>query len=174
MSCSSSSNGSVSSAEVSEDSLLRSCSMDSSSDEELKTLKKKVKNLPFFYLLSMRRRNYLRSIRWSPPRLIWSDYVAELTHQNEFNVTFRMSLSSFNKLVDLLRLELLVDESQSHRASSGSRGPVLPELVVAMSLRCMVGRWAMARYQESLWCQQIALLLSETQVYECYHGLSYP
>ena len=112
--------------------------MDSSSDEELKTLKKKVKNLPFFYLLSMRRRNYLRSIRWSPPRLIWSDYVAELTHQNEFNVTFRMSLSSFNKLVDLLRLELLVDESQSHRASSGS-GPVLPELVVAMSLRWLAG-----------------------------------
>ena len=138
MSCSSSSNGSVSSAEVSEDSLLRSCSMDSSSDEELKTLKKKVKNLPFFYLLSMRRRNYLRSIRWSPPRLIWSDYVAELTHQNEFNVTFRMSISSFNKLVDLLRLELLVDESQSHRASSGS-GPVLPELVVAMSLRWLAG-----------------------------------
>ena len=47
------------------------------------------------------------------PRLIWTDYVAQLVHQNEFGVTFRMSLYSFNKLVDLLRLRLSVDEHQN-------------------------------------------------------------
>ena len=34
-------------------------------------------------------------------------------HQNEFNVTFRMSHSSFSKLVDLLRAKLEVDEKQA-------------------------------------------------------------
>ena len=127
--------------DVSEDSLLvPSCSSDS--DVEVGTMKAKTqKNSPsllLLYLLLMRRRNYLRSVRWSPPRLIWSDYVAELIHQNEFNVTFRMSLLSFQKLADLLRPALSVDELQSERASSG-RGPVLPELVIAMSLRWLAG-----------------------------------
>jgi DDE superfamily endonuclease len=121
--------------DISEDSSLLSST---DSDEELENVVKKVATLPFFYLLLIRRRSYLRSLRWSPPRLIWSDYVAELTHQNEFNVTFRMSLSSFNKLVDLLRPALSVDDLQSCRASSG-RGPVMPELIAAMSLRWLAG-----------------------------------
>ena len=74
------------------------------------------------------------------PRLIWPDYVAQLVHQNEFGVTFRMSLYSFNKLVDLLRLRLSVDEHQSFRCNHGEiSGCVLPELVVGMSLRWLGG-----------------------------------
>jgi hypothetical protein len=73
--------------------------------------------------------------------LIWSDYVAELTHQNEFNITFRMSLALFNKLVDLLRPALTVDELQSRRTSS-SRKPIMPKLVVAMLLQWLaVVQW---------------------------------
>jgi hypothetical protein len=61
-------------------------------------------------------------------------------HQNEFNVTFfRMSFSSFNKLVDLLRLELTVDERQASRSACYKSGCILPELVVAMSLRWLAG-----------------------------------
>jgi DDE superfamily endonuclease len=132
---------SSSSNEVSEDSLLV-LSGSTASDEEKATMKaknqKNSSSLFFFHLLLMRRRNYLRSVRWSPPRLIWSDYVAELIHQNEFNVTFRMSLESFQKLANLLRPALSVDELQSDRASNG-RGPVLPELVIAMSSRWLAG-----------------------------------
>ncbi|KAI2498843.1 nuclease [Fragilaria crotonensis] len=128
-----------SSDDASDDSLLRSCSSTDSDNKEVENVVKKVASLPFFYRLLIRRRNYMRlKIRWSPPRLIWSDYVAELTHQNEFNITFRMSLASFNKLVDLVRPALTVDELQSRRASSG-RKPVMPELVVAMSLRWLAG-----------------------------------
>ncbi|KAI2494127.1 PIF1-like helicase [Fragilaria crotonensis] len=102
-------------------------------------LSRRLHPLPFFYRLLIRRRNYMRlKIRWSPPRLIWSDFVAELTHQNEFNIAFRMSLASFNKLLDLVRPALTVDELQSRRASSG-RKPVMPELVVAMPLRWLAG-----------------------------------
>ena len=79
-----------------------------------------------------------RSKKWSPPRLIWADYVAELTHQNEFTVTFRMSFQSFCKLVELLRVKLTVDERQGNRSSESS-GCILPELVVAMSLRWLAG-----------------------------------
>ena len=124
--------------DVSEDLLLRSSSTDSD-NKEVENVVKKVGSLPFFYRLLISRRNYMwLKIRWSPPRLIWSDYVAELTHQNEFNITFRMSLTSFNKLVDLLRPALTVDELQSCRTLSG-RKPIMPKLVVAMSLQWLAG-----------------------------------
>ena len=127
--------------DVSEDLLLRSSSTDSD-NKEVENVVKKVGSLPFFYRLLISRRNYMwLKIRWSPPRLIWSDYVAELTHQNEFNITFRMSLALFNKLVDLLRPALTVDELQSRRTSS-SRKPIMPKLVVAMLLQWLaVVQW---------------------------------
>jgi hypothetical protein len=49
-----------------------------------------------------------------------------------------MSLLSFNKLVEILRESLEVNERQALR-SSKTNGPVLPELVVAMSLRWLAG-----------------------------------
>ena len=54
-------------------------------------------------------------------------------------MTFRISFSSFNKLVDLLRVKLTVDESQAIRSSSNESGCILPELVIAMSLRWLAG-----------------------------------
>jgi hypothetical protein len=126
---------------VSEDSLLRRCSStDSDNNKEVENVDKEVAaSISFFYRLLIRRRNFMRlKKRWSLPRCIWSEYVEELTHQNEFKVTFRMSLMSFNKLVELLRPALTIDELQSCRASRG-RKPVIPELVVAMSVRWLAG-----------------------------------
>ena len=110
MSMSSSSDASDLSSNISEDSVLKT---DSEDGEVVLETEKRVKRRFFFNLLLIRRRRYLRSKKWSPPRLIWNDDVAELMHQNEFNVTFRMSHSSFSKLVDLLRAKLEVDEKQA-------------------------------------------------------------
>jgi hypothetical protein len=121
---------------VSEDSLLEK-DLDNGEVER----EKKVKRRFFFKLLLIRYRKKFRAKKWSPPRLIWADYAAELLHQNEFNVTFRMSASTFNKLVDLLRVRLAVDEKQALRSCSKDSlaGCLLPELVVAMSLRWLAG-----------------------------------
>jgi hypothetical protein len=100
---SSSSDASDLSSNISEDSVLKT---DAEDGEVVLETDKRVKRRFFFNLLLIRRRRYLRSKKWSPPRLIWNDDVAELMHQNEFNVTFRMSHSSFSKLVDLLRAKL--------------------------------------------------------------------
>jgi hypothetical protein len=111
MSMSSSSDASdLSSNILSEDSVLKT---DSEDGEVVLETEMRVKRRFFFNLLLIRRRRYLRSKKWSPPRLIWNDYVAELMHQNEFNVTFQMSHSWFSKLVDLLRAKLEVDEKQA-------------------------------------------------------------
>ena len=79
---------------------------------------KKVKRQFLCKLLLIRYRQKFRSKKCSPPRLIWADYAAELLHQNEFNTTFRMLASTFNKLVDLLRVRLAVVEKQALRSCS--------------------------------------------------------
>jgi hypothetical protein len=65
--------------------------------------------------------------------LIWADYAAELLHQNELNITFQMSASTFIKLVGPLRVSLAVDEKQALRSAcskdSSLAGCILPELV---------------------------------------------
>ena len=133
----SSTSSSDSSFNISEDSILKT---DSDGDQDVEREQKQAKKRRFFLtLLAIRHRKNCRSKKWSPPRLIWAEYVAELEHQNEFNVTFRMSLSSFNMLVDLLRVKLTVDENQAIRSSSDKKGCILPELVVAMSLRWLAG-----------------------------------
>jgi hypothetical protein len=130
-----SSTSSGSSCNISADSILKT----DSDNEEVEREQKAKKRRFFFSLLAIRHRKKFRSKKWSPPRLIWADYVAELLRQNEFNVTFRISFSSFNKLVDLLRVKLTVDESQAIRSSSNESGCILPELVIAMSLRWLAG-----------------------------------
>ena len=94
---------------------------------------KKVKQRFLFKLLLIRYRKKLRSKTCSPPRLIWADYAAELLHQNELNITFQMSASTFIKLVGPLRVSLAVDEKQALRSAcskdSSLAGCILPELV---------------------------------------------
>ncbi len=93
------------------------------------------KKLRYLLNLLLIRRQHLRQRqpKFAPPRLVWTDYVSQLIQQNEFSVTFRMSLFAFNKLVEILRDDLEVHYNQALR-SSKKNGPIQPELVVAMSL----------------------------------------
>jgi hypothetical protein len=127
------------------DSILhRTCSSNYHSDSETgaddNDDKKNAKKSHYLLnLLLLRRHHHSRHRpKFSPKRLVWKDYVSQLIHQNEFTVTFRMSLVAFNKLVDILREDLEVNQHQALR-SSNRNGPNLPELVVAMSLRWLAG-----------------------------------
>ena len=115
------------------------CSTDSDEDAKTRMQEKNKNNSPSLLSLHLDEASQLFAI--SPMESSQIDavgYVAELIHQNEFNVTFRMSQVSFQKLAELLRPALSVNESPSYCALSGS-GLVLPELVIAMSLRWLAG-----------------------------------
>ncbi|KAI2498388.1 nuclease [Fragilaria crotonensis] len=136
---SSSDAGSISSggSRSSYDSILASSSDDSSNKDDDQKYKRMYLNL--LLITKIRNSTRARSKKFAPLRLNWTDYVTQLVvQQNEFAATFRMSLLSFNKLVDTLRVKLEVDADQAGRSCKKS-GPVLPELVVAMSLRWLAG-----------------------------------
>ncbi|KAI2507537.1 hypothetical protein MHU86_6925 [Fragilaria crotonensis] len=135
---SSSDAGSISSggSRSSYDSILASSSDDSSNKDDDQKYKRMYLN--FLLITKIRNSTRGRSKKFAPLRLNWTDYVTQLVQQNEFAATFRISLLSFNKLVDTLRVKLEVDADQAGRSCKKS-GPVLPELVVAMSLRWLAG-----------------------------------
>ena len=137
----------MSSSSMESDSIFNStgsCNYDSDSDTDADDVKKdntnRRKKLRYLLNLLLIRRQYLRQRqpKFTPPRLVWTDYVSQLIQQNEFSVTFRMSLFAFNKLVEILRDDLEVHYHQALR-SSKKNGPIQPELVVAMSLRWLAG-----------------------------------
>ena len=137
----------MSSSSMESDSIFNStgsCNYDSDSDTDADDVKKdntnRRKKLRYLLNLLLIRRQYLRQRqpKFTPPRLVWTDYVSQLIQQNEFSVTFRMSLLAFNKLVEILRDDLEVHYHQALR-SSKKNGPIQPELVVAMSLRWLAG-----------------------------------
>jgi hypothetical protein len=112
---------------------------DNDADDNTDNKKGAKKSHYLLNLLLLRRHNLSRRRpKFVPTRLVWKDYVSQLIHQNEFSVTFRMSLGTFNKLVEILREDLEVNQHQALR-SSKRNGPILPELVVAMSLRWLAG-----------------------------------
>ena len=126
-----------------------SCNYDSDSDTDADNDKKdntnRRKKLRYLLNLLLIRRQYLRQRqpKFTPPRLVWTDYVSQLIQQNEFSVTFRMSLLAFNKLVEILRDDLEVHYHQALRSSkkrSDSTG------IGCCHVLAMVGRGAMARY----------------------------
>jgi DDE superfamily endonuclease len=137
----------LSSSSSESDSILNSTDSDSdhhyddtntTADASIRKKQEEPAHQHFFNLLLIRRHHLQRASKFAAPRLVWTEYVAQLIHQNEFAVTFRMSLLSFNKLVEILRESLEVHECQARR-SSKTNGPILPELVVAMSLRWLAG-----------------------------------
>ena len=75
----------------------------------------------------------LRIPKWRHNRLNWNEHVQKLQHEGTFNRMYRMSLESFNKLVDLLREEITVDFAKSSNSTRGNE-PIFPELVVAAGL----------------------------------------
>ena len=71
------------------------------------------RHLHFLLIARIQNSTRARSKKFVPLRLNWTDYVTQLVHQNEFAATFRMSLLSFNKLVESLRVKLEVDADQA-------------------------------------------------------------
>ena len=115
----------MSSSSVESDSIFNStgsCNHDSDSDTDADDDKNDSTNrrrkLSDLLNLLLIRRQYLRQRqpKCTPPRLVWTDYVSQLIQQNEFSVTFRMSLLAFNKLVEILRDDLEVHYHQALRS----------------------------------------------------------
>jgi hypothetical protein len=85
-----------------------------SSDEEEDQKHRKMR-LHFLLIARIRNRNSERLKKFAPLRLNWAEYVIQLIQQNEFGVTFKISLLSFNTFVETLRVKLEVDVDQAQR-----------------------------------------------------------
>jgi hypothetical protein len=65
--------------------------------------------------------------------LKWSQHVRRLEQEGLFQKMYRMSVTSFDKLVDLLQPWLQVNLKQSHNASKGNQ-PIVPEIIMHCTL----------------------------------------
>ena len=124
---------------VLDDSVLNS---DSSADEEQEDrgLLRRRQQLSAVLLMRviLQDQTSIRHEKWNSYRIVWNKYLQQMHHQNEFCETFRMSLPTFEKLVALVRKDLLVDELQAYRSCKGF-GSCYPEMIVAFSLRWLSG-----------------------------------
>jgi hypothetical protein len=77
-----------------------------------------------------------KAIKTYHNRLDWDAHVAEKLGNGTFKTRYRMSIESFNTLVGML--DITVDCAQSKRSTSGN-SPIIPELVVAISIRYLSG-----------------------------------
>lgn len=75
-----------------------------------------------------------RSARWEHERLDWEKHVNKLTHEGKFANEYRMSISAFETLVEMLRPSLHRDEHRSRSAQA-----IQPEHIVALGLRALGG-----------------------------------
>ena len=71
-------------------------------------------------------------------RLKWSQHVRRLEREGMFRKMYRMSVTSFDKLVNLLRPWLQVNLKQSRNASKGNQ-PIVPEIIMHCTLRYLAG-----------------------------------
>jgi DDE superfamily endonuclease len=69
-------------------------------------------------------------------RIDWCDHVMKTGDNNTFHTRHHTSYDTFNKLVELLHIE--VDEKQSTRSTSGN-DPISPNHIVAAALRYLCG-----------------------------------
>ena len=79
-----------------------------------------------------------RAIKWQNERLDWNEHVRRELHTKTFQSKYHMPLSSFTKLVDIIRPDITLDFVKSMN-STGGNTPIYPELTVAMSLRFLGG-----------------------------------
>ncbi|KAG7363169.1 hypothetical protein IV203_026529 [Nitzschia inconspicua] len=105
-----------------------SSSSSSSSDDELFTLP------PVRAMLFGEQQKRSRKVRYR--RIDWDEHVAEKLATNTFHTRYRMTYTTFQRLVDML--DITVDEKQSKR-STGGNTPIKKELVVAGGIRYLAG-----------------------------------
>ena len=83
----------------------------------------------------------LKRSRRSPhqrKRLDWKAHVKRLHKEGQFERMYRMSYTSFKKLLHLLEPYLQVNEGQGSRRTSGN-GHLTPELILHCLIRYMAG-----------------------------------
>ena len=85
-----------------------------------------------------------RKIKFNYKRVDWEEHLRMCRHTNGFYCRYHMREVSFDKLVDLLREDITVDEIRS-RASTQGNDPIYPELITAAGLRFLGGE-----YQKSI------------------------
>lgn len=66
----------------------------------------------------------------------WNEHAAQTVRNNTFHRRYHMTYSTFNKLVDLLDIQ--VDAKQSMR-STGGNSPITPQHIVGGGLRYLLG-----------------------------------
>lgn len=81
-------------------------------------------------LLAYRNNKITRS------RLRWQQHVQLLLHENQFHVMYRMTIGSFNKLLELLTPKLQLNE-RFGRLSSGE--PISCEIMLHCTIRYLAG-----------------------------------
>jgi hypothetical protein len=79
-----------------------------------------------------------RAPKWQLDRLDWAKHVDHQTHTDEFTKKYRMTLETFNKLLEILRPYITVDPIKSQNSTPGSL-PIHPELVMAIGIRWLAG-----------------------------------
>ena len=77
-----------------------------------------------------------RSNRLTRSRLNWQRHVQMLLHENQFDVMYRMTLESFNNLLDLLSPNLQVNERFSPLCCGA---PISPEIFLHCTVRFLAG-----------------------------------
>jgi len=79
-----------------------------------------------------------RRVKWKHERIDWDKHLEMLRHTRRFNITYHMTESCFNKLVDILRIDLAKNEVQSIR-STGGNDPITAAMTVGVGLRFLGG-----------------------------------
>lgn len=80
-----------------------------------------------------------RSDRLFRARLNWQQHVRLLVAEKNFERYYRMSLESFEKLVDLVRPTITFDEDMSIRSSGGTAAYISAEIVMHCLIRYLAG-----------------------------------
>ncbi|KAI2500618.1 hypothetical protein MHU86_13839 [Fragilaria crotonensis] len=74
-----------------------------------------------------------RRPKWIHKRLNWEEHVRKLHHEQAFDRTYRMSFDAFNRLLDLLRDDLMTISATQHGGCRDADA-VEPELVMAIGI----------------------------------------
>lgn len=82
--------------------------------------------------------DYKRKPKWRYTRIDWEHHIEQLQYTNNFQSAYHMSLDDLNKLIEILEDDVRVNEQQSRRSTGGNE-PVSPQIIVATTVRFLLG-----------------------------------
>ena len=109
-----------------------------------------------YFLLLCLATQYNKSIKYDRTRISWEDHVTLLQHENMFSRTYRMSLSAFNNLVQVLYPRICFNLK---KAMNSCGEPISPQIVIAIGLRWLAG----GSYLDIKTCYSV----SSRSIYRC-------